>query len=151
TDARDTVLKVLAPAAGTTGTITLKAGDQTKEIGAYTYQSLSLSGIAPANGPAGTNISIRGTGLSSIGGPPEVTVNGKAATVISTNDTLVVVAVPVAAGSGKIVVHTNGKEVTGPDFLFQNISNIKPLSGGKGTKVTISGEGFDVNAASNTV
>lgn len=150
-DARDSVLKVLAPPDGTTGMITLKTADQTKEVGQYTYQALSLSGMSPANGPAGTNIAIRGMGFSSMNGPAQVTVNGKKAVVTSSSDTLVVAAVPAAAGTGKVTVIVDGKEVTGPDFLFQNIASIRPLTGGKGTKVTIAGEGFNTDAGSNIV
>lgn len=150
-DARDSVIKVLAPAGGTTGIITLKQAGVSKEIGQYTFQVLSLSGISPSNGPAGTNISIRGMGFGSLNGPVKVMINGKEAVVTSSNDTMVVAAVPVAAGSGKIAVLVDGKEVTGPDFLFQHISAIKPLKGGEGTKVTITGEGFSLDNLANQV
>ena len=55
---------------------------------------------------------------------------------------LLVAVVPEAAGSGKIAVTVDGKRVTGPDFTFQRINSIKPLTGGAGTQVAINGEGL---------
>ncbi|MBS0027544.1 IPT/TIG domain-containing protein [Chitinophaga sp. 22321] len=150
-DARDSVLIVLAPEQGSTGPLTVKAGARKVDLGTYTYQALSLHGVSPANGPAGTNIRISGAGFSSLDGPAVVTVNGKAAVITGASDTLLVAAVPEAAGTGKITVKVNEKEVTGPDFTFQVISVIKPLKGGAGTQVAISGEGFNTVAAGNSV
>lgn len=150
-DARDSILIVLAPDNGSTGTLSVKAGDRKVEVGPYTYQALSLHGISPANGPAGTNIVIRGAGFSSLSAPAAVSVNGKAAIITSVNDTLLVAAVPEGAGTGKVMVTVDGKEVSGPDFTFQFISGIKPLKGGSGTAVTISGEGFNTTPAGNSV
>lgn len=149
-DARDSILMVLAPEQGSTGTLVVKAGDRKVELGTYTYQALSLHQVSPSNGPAGTNIAIHGAGFSSLDGPATVTVNGKAALITGASDTLLVAAVPVGAGTGKITVTVNGKAVNGPEFTFQNISAIKPVKGGAGTQVAISGEGF-ATAAGNTV
>jgi IPT/TIG domain len=150
-DARDSILIVLAPVQGSTGTLTVKSGERKMDLGTYTYQALSLHSVSPANGPAGTNIAIHGAGFSSLEGPATVTINGKAALITSAADTMLVAAVPLGAGSGKIAVTVNGKAVNGPDFTFQNISAIKPLKGGAGTQVAISGEGFNTSAVGNTV
>ncbi|HEY9262533.1 IPT/TIG domain-containing protein [Chitinophaga sp.] len=150
-DARDSILIVLAPEQGSTGTLQVQSGERKMDLGTYTYQALSLHNVSPANGPAGTNIAIHGAGFSSLEGPPTVTVNGKVALITSATDTLLVAAVPVGAGSGKIAVTVNGKAVNGPDFTFQNIGAIKPVKGGAGTQVVISGEGFSTAVAGNTV
>lgn len=150
-DARDSVLIVLAPDNGSTGTLSVKAGERKVEVGAYTYQALSLHGISPTNGPAGTNIVIHGAGFSSLSAPAVVSVNGKAAIITSATDTLLVAAVPEGAGTGKVMVTVDGKEVSGPDFTFQFVSGIKPLKGGSGTTVTISGEGFNTTGNTNNV
>ncbi|MDR6339849.1 hypothetical protein HNQ91_002914 [Filimonas zeae] len=150
-DVQDTVLTVLAPVAGTTGIIGVHAGGSKADAGNYTYQQLSLHGVTPANGPAGTNIRISGAGFTSLTGPAKVYVNNKEALVSNVNDTALVAIVPEAAGSGKIKVIVDGKEVEGPDFTFQLIRGIKPARGGKGTKVTINGEGFAAVVADNQV
>ncbi|SEW53913.1 IPT/TIG domain-containing protein [Chitinophaga arvensicola] len=150
-DARDSILIVLAPDKGSSGVLSLKTGDRKVEAGTYTYQALSMHGISPANGPAGTNIVIRGAGFSSMSGPAVVSVNGKAAIITSATDTLLVAAVPEGAGTGKVAVKVDGKEVTGPDFTFQAISAMKPVKGGAGTSVTISGEGFNTTMEGNLI
>lgn len=150
-DVNDTVLTVLAPEKGTSGQLIIKASGKQVEAGTYTYQDLSMQGVSPLNGPAGTNISVHGAGFSSLSAPAKVMVNGKEAVITSVNDTFLIAAVPVGAGSGPVKVIVDGKEVTGPVFTFQNISKIKPLKGGKGTHVTVSGEGFSTVAAENGI
>ncbi|BAV06013.1 hypothetical protein FLA_2028 [Filimonas lacunae] len=150
-DVQDTIITVLAPTEGTSGMVTVHAGGSKAEAGNYTYQPLSLHGVSPANGAAGTNINISGAGFSSLAEPAKVYVNGKEALVSNVNDTLLVAIVPEGAGTGKVKVVVDGKEVEGPDFIFQLITGIKPAKGGKGTKVTINGEGFAAVAADNQV
>ncbi|WP_212006026.1 IPT/TIG domain-containing protein [Chitinophaga sp. HK235] len=150
-DVNDTVMTVLAPAGGSTGKITVKTAGKELEAGTYTYQNLSMHGVSPLNGPAGTNIVVRGEGFGSTAAPAKVMINGKEAVITSVNDTLLIAAVPVGAGSGTIKITVDNKEVTGPSFLFQDISKIKPLKGGKGTQVTITGEGFNAVAGNNSV
>jgi hypothetical protein len=101
-DARDSVLIVLAPEQGSTGTLMVKSGERKVELGTYTYQALSLHAVNPANGPAGTNIAIHGTGFSSLAAPATVTVNGKPALITGASDTLLVAAVPEGAERRKV-------------------------------------------------
>jgi hypothetical protein len=150
-DLRDTAIKVLAPAGGTSGMIAVQHSGQKMDVGQYTFQSLSIATMSPANGPAGTNISIRGMGFSSLEAPAKVFVNDKEAIVTAVSDTLLVAAIPTAAGSGKVKVVVAGKEVSGPDFLFQNIAALKPMTGGVGTSVKITGEGFNTDPLQNHV
>jgi hypothetical protein len=150
-DVNDTVLTVLAPEKGTSGQLIIKTGGKQAAAGTYTYQDLSLHAVSPLNGPAGTNIAIRGAGFGSLSAPAKVMVNGVGAIITSVNDTALIAAVPAGAGTGIVKVIVDGKEVTGPVFTFQNISNIKPLKGGKGTHVTITGEGFSAVAAENSI
>lgn len=139
------------PEGGTTGALTLKYDAQSFNIGAYTYQDLTITAVLPANGPAGSQIRITGAGFSSTTSPATVFINGKAALVVSVSDNLIVAEVPADAGFGPIMVKVNGKEAKGQNFTYQSISSIKPLSGGKNTKVTIKGIGFEELAAGNIV
>lgn len=142
---------VQAPATGTTGVITFMEGDRKTEIGTYTYQALSVQGIFPANGPTGSHIRIRGEGFSSTTSPAVVKINSKKASVVSVSDTLLVAEVPEEAGSGAVVVEVDGKTAAGPGFRYQAISNVKPLTGGAGTRVVIKGIGFENIGANNKV
>jgi len=142
---------VRAPKGGKTGAVQVKSGSNQSDIGQYKYQSLSLKEIFPANGSAGAHINIMGQGFSSITDPAEVFINGKKSTVVSASDTLLVVEIPENAGSGTVQVKVNGFESSGPKFYYQAIQSIKPLTGGKGTHVTIKGTGFEKLVSGNTV
>ncbi|WP_293304867.1 IPT/TIG domain-containing protein [Pedobacter sp. UBA5917] len=139
------------PEGGTTGALALKYDTQSFDIGSYTYQDLTITTVLPANGPAGSQIRITGAGFSSTTTPASVFINGKAALVVSVSDNLIVAEVPADAGFGAIMVKVNGKEAKGQDFTYQAIASIKPLSGGKNTKVTINGTGFEELAAGNII
>ncbi|RFS21716.1 hypothetical protein DVR12_13725 [Chitinophaga silvatica] len=147
----DTSLVVRAPESGQTGKMTFVTTDKTIEIGNYTYQSLSVHSFYPMNGASGMQIRISGEGFGNTNAPAEVTVNGVKASIVSVSDTLIVAEVPEKAGSGPVAVMVNGKTSTGANFRFQAVTTIKPLTGGAGTKVTISGEGFEGVLTSNLV
>ncbi|NQX42909.1 IPT/TIG domain-containing protein [Pedobacter steynii] len=140
-----------APQKGSTGEIVMKVNGETLNIGRYTYQELSVRRISPANGAAGAHIRISGAGFSSLKGPAEVLINGKASVVVSASDTLLVVEVPVAVGTGPVKVKVDGKEAAGQIFKYQAIASISPLTGGKGTQVRVIGEGFEELAEGNYV
>ncbi|MBC9913496.1 IPT/TIG domain-containing protein [Chitinophaga varians] len=141
----DSVVVVRAPEKGQSGTITFSNGTKSLTVGEYTYQKLSVQKVYPSNGPAGTQIRISGAGFSSLKSPAEVLINGKNATVVSASDTVLVATVPDAVGSGPVTVKVDGMVSVGQPFQYQAVSGIKPVSGGKGTRVTISGEGFTAN------
>jgi len=142
---------VQAPIGGQSGDLTIQVNGETLAIGKYTYQELSVQKISPANGGEGMLIRISGAGFSSLSGPAKVFINNKEATVVSARDTLLVAEVPIGAGSGPVKVVVNGKESAGQTFKFQSITGIKPLTGGKGTRVQIMGSGFETLAAGNYV
>jgi hypothetical protein len=149
--ANDTALIVQAPDKGITGPLSVTINGHTVTGDTYTYQELSVHGISPGNGPAGTNIYITGAGFTSLDSPAVVTINGQRAIVSNANDTLLVATVPAGAGSGPIEVSVNGQHGKGPDFTFQSITKIKPATGGAGTVVTITGDGFSTDPASDLV
>lgn len=142
---------VRAPKEGKSGMIQMKSGSNHSDVGSYKYQQLSLKEIFPTNGSAGSHIRIMGEGFSSISSPAAVLINGKEAIVVSVSDTVLVVEVPENVGTGPVQVKVNGFESTGPVFHYQTITAIRPLTGGKGTRVTITGSGFAAEIAGNTI
>jgi hypothetical protein len=144
-------LVIQVPEGGKTGMITIKSGNQSLDIGLYTYQTLTVQRVEPANGPAGSQISIYGQGFGSLTQPARVNINGKNAIIASASDTLLVAEVPEAAGNGPVEVFVDGKSAKGQNFTFQDILSVKPLSGGKGTRVRINGLGFDPIVEKNKV
>lgn len=149
--AKGTELVVRTPENGNTGTITLTRGSSTIEVGDYTYQRLSVQGISPQRAQVSSHIRIRGEGFGSLASPGKVRINGTDATVISATDTLVVAEVPDGSGTGPVEVIVDGMEATGPLFTYMAIREVKPLTGGVGTRVTIIGDGFDEIPANNVV
>ncbi|QIL41324.1 hypothetical protein G7074_19890 [Pedobacter sp. HDW13] len=146
-----TRLVLRMPEAGISGVLSLKYNDQQYDVGQYLYQDLSVKTVFPANGPAGSQIRITGEGFSSTQGPVQVLINGKVAQVVSVSETIIVAEVPSEAGFGPVTIKVNGKEAQGQNFTYQAISSIKPLTGGKNTRVTISGVGFEETIVGNTV
>lgn len=143
----DTSLIVLAPVGGSTGPVSVTVSGQKASPGTYTYQLLSIHAASPLNGPAGTNVTITGAGFIGKASLPVVTFNGRAAVVTTANDTTLVAAVPDSAGVGPIAIAVNGQSATGPVFTYQHIDRISPVTGGKGTIVTIHGVGFGTDAS----
>ncbi|ASZ09648.1 IPT/TIG domain-containing protein [Chitinophaga pendula] len=149
--ATDKSVVLRMPAKGETGALALTVHDKKYEIGQYTYQALSITRIFPNNGTIGSQIRIIGTGFSSTKGPAAVTINSKSALIVSATDTLIVAEVPGDASSGAVMVKVNDMEVRGQDFRFQQITSIKPLTGGPNTRITIKGIGFETVATNNVV
>ncbi|MCW3466378.1 IPT/TIG domain-containing protein [Chitinophaga nivalis] len=140
-----------APAKAITGPLTLQYQERSFNIGQYTYQALSVQRVTPLNGPAGSAINISGEGFGGTGKPASVFVNGKEAIVITASDTLLIAEVPADAGTGVVMVKVDGAVASGQEFTYQAITAIRPQTGGKNTKVTITGTGFDGLATGNVV
>lgn len=144
-------LVVRMPASGKTGNIAFVYADKTYEVGAYTYQALTVSRVFPNNGTVGSQIRISGAGFSSIKEPAVVAVNGKPALIVSVTDTLIVAEIPVDAGTGPVTVKVDGMQAKGQDFKYQAVGTIKPLTGGANTKVSIRGSGFETTPEGNII
>lgn len=149
--ATENTIVVRMPEGGVTGALAINYDSRNFDLGQYIYQALSVKTVFPANGPAGSQIRITGAGFSSTNGPATVLINGKPALVVSVSDEIIVAEVPADAGFGPIVVKVDGKEAKGQNFTYQAISSIKPLSGGKNTKVTINGIGFEELTEGNLI
>lgn len=141
--ATSTFLVVRSPADAVSGKLKLEYQGRSYEIGQYTYQTLSVQDILPKRGAAGANIRIRGEGFMSTIKPAQVTVNGNAATIISLTDTLIIALLPGETTSGPVTVTVDGQSSSGPVFKVMAITSLLPATGGKGTKVTLKGSGFD--------
>lgn len=150
-NANDTSLVVRAPESVETVKLTFVTADKTVSIGNYTYQHLSVHNFFPMNGAAGMQIRISGEGFGNANSPAAVTINGVNANVVSVSDTLIVAEVPEKAGTGPVTVVVNGKTSSGANFRFQSVTGIKPLTGGAGTRVVVSGEGFEGVLTNNVV
>ncbi|MBJ7313416.1 IPT/TIG domain-containing protein [Rugamonas sp. CCM 8940] len=109
----------------------------------------AIAEFTPNGGPAGTKVTIFGSGFSDTPSQNIVKFNQVAATVVSASSTKIVTAVPVGATTGTISVTTPTASVTS-DLAFNvgvnkapTIARFTPSIGVAGTQVSIEGGNFD--------
>ncbi|MGO9227580.1 MAG: IPT/TIG domain-containing protein [Bryobacteraceae bacterium] len=112
----------------------------------YVIPAPSITSIYPASGPAGTQVTITGSGFGWNQGICTLTFNGTAAgTASSWTDTSITVNVPTGATTGNVVVSMFGAPSNTVVFAVipvTSIATVSPTSGVAGTQVAISGSNF---------
>lgn len=126
-----------------------------------TRQSSSLTSVlefSPDAGAPGAQVTIYGTGFSTVAGENAVSFNGTAAAVNSATATRLVATVPAGATTGPVSLTTPAGSASSADpFTVTDgagaptISGFTPAAGGVGTAVTISGANFDAALLNNKV
>jgi hypothetical protein len=114
----------------------------------------TITGINPAAGPAGTPVTITGTGFSANPADIQVRFGDTPAQVISSTLTSIQTAVPAGtvAGPVNVVVTVNGMASNPFPFTIQHsITSFTPTSGPPGTPFVITGTGFAPTVGGNTV
>ena len=105
-----------------------------------------ISGLTPESGGVGQQITVTGTSFGATQGSSTISVNGVAATsVTSWSNTQIVAAVPSTATSGPVAVVVNSisSNTNFPFTVYHPvISSVSPPAGQVGATVTISGTGF---------
>ncbi|AMJ66607.1 DUF7619 domain-containing protein [Hymenobacter sp. PAMC 26628] len=108
--------------------------------------SPSVDGFAPAEGRAGTLVTVRGQRFAGTPALNRVAFNGVAAPVLSATATALTVRVPAGATPGKIQVATpDGAARSRADFaafLPPTLAAVAPNEGVPGATVTLTGTGF---------
>src|SRR5262249_45014451 len=117
-----------------------------------TVPSPVITGLTPSSGPAGTQVTISGSGFGSSQGPGVLTFyNAQAATVTSWADNQIVATVPPNATSGYVRV-VIGSVVSNTNLNFTvptpQVTSISPTSGVVGMQVTINGTRFGTSPGS---
>lgn len=107
----------------------------------------NITSFSPQSGPAGTTVTIRGTGFT---GATLVEFNGVDQSVFTVNsNTRITANVPTGASTGKISVTTpDGTDASADDFIVTanddpSITSFSPANGPVGTSVSINGVNFD--------
>ena len=144
---------------GDTATYTYDAVGNLLSIGRYSASQTSIISFSPNNGPAGTSVSIYGTGFSTTANQNTVTFNGTAATVVTATSTRLVVSVPSGAVTGPIAVTSPAGSATsstsftiGPNSSkAPTITAFTPTNGSAGTTLTITGTNFETALINNRV
>lgn len=90
---------------------------------------LAVTNISPDNGPHSTQVTITGTGFSTVASENTVKFNGKDAIVQNATATQLKVLVPKGAGTGNVTVQKGTETVTGPSFTYVVSVNVTTLAG----------------------
>ena len=151
-------LRAVVDLASDTGIYNYDAVGNLLSIARQNSSVVSIIEISTTTGPAGTTVTIFGTGFSGICGQNTVTFNGTAATILSCTATQIVTTVPTGATTGPIVVtnaggsaSSNGPFTVSPSTGGPVITGFTPTIGTPGTPVTISGANFDSSLVNNHV
>jgi len=111
--------------------------------------------LEPAQGPPGSEITLRGQNFSPRLTDNTVLLSGRPAVVRSATPTMLTVIVPAGVTSGPFVVRVaNAGEGTSPAFAVMTgtaVSDFRPRIGPPGSIVAIAGAGFSTTPASNRV
>jgi YD repeat-containing protein len=117
---------------------------------------LSIIDFNPAAGPAGTVVTILGTGFDPTPGSNTVTFNGTIATISSASPTELVVTVPPGAATGVIAVTSPaGSATSSAPFTVTTstgapaITGFTPTIGTPGTPISITGSNFEPTPTNN--
>jgi hypothetical protein len=126
TSASATSLVVLAPAAGSTGAVTVSTIGGLATGPSFTYQAPlpppTITSISPTSGSANTVVTINGTNFKTLPTDNTVTFNGVAATVQTATATVLTVLAPAGGSTGNVNVTNANGTVAGPGFTYNNIS-----------------------------
>ena len=151
-------VRVEVPAGATTGAVVVTVSGVGSEGLAFTVTGAGTGGpavgtVSPAQGAAGTEVVIRGTGFGPAEGAEQgtagVSFNGVAGTPASWSGTEIRVAVPEGVTAGPVVVTVGGEAsngvrftVTAADAPRPSIVSVSPERATAGTEVVIRGENF---------
>ncbi|MGH7837118.1 MAG: IPT/TIG domain-containing protein, partial [Candidatus Binataceae bacterium] len=101
-------LLIAYDAAGDAALYSYDAVGNLLSIANYPASTLAAISTSSGTGQAGGSLTIYGTDFCS---SPTVTVDGTAASVVSSTNTQIVITIPVGAGSGEVVVSCGGNQV----------------------------------------
>ena len=114
----DTSITVIVPTGATSGPLTVTEGGVTSNSLSFSVESLSVTSISPNFGPAGTPVTISGTGFGSTQANGTVDFFGTAASIQSWSDTQIVAILPATASSGSVNVSVGSVRWYGPLFTI---------------------------------
>jgi YD repeat-containing protein len=127
-------------------------------IDRYSSTITSVLTFSPATGPAGTTVTVHGTGFSTTANQNAVTFNGTPSTVSAATTTQLTVTVPSGATTGYIAVTApNGSAsstvvfIVGSASAGPSITSFAPTLTIPGTAFTVTGTNFETIPTSNVL
>ena len=148
----DSQVVATVSAGSSSGVAEIQQGSPSNSV-PFTVNTAALTGISPTSGLPGTQVTISGSGFGSAQGNGQVWLGTLPAVVNSWSDGQVVATVATGAASGSAQILQNGVMSNAVPFTINlpHISGITPNSGGAGTVITISGNGFGATQGSGNV
>ena len=139
----DTQVVAIVASGSSSGVAQIQQGSASNSV-PFTVNTASIASIAPTSGVPGTQVTINGSGFGAAQGSGQVWLGTIPAIVTSWSDAQVIATVAAGAGSGNAQILQNGIMSNAMPFTINlpHISGISPNSGGAGTMITISGNGF---------
>ncbi len=141
----DTQITGTLPAGVTTGPVkvTVNSLASNQDV-LFIVPNPMVTGVSPTSGPAGSQITVTGTGFGATQGTSSIKINSVAATVVTWSDTQIVATVPQTL-TGLLQVTVSN--ITSPagiyfEITLPHVSSLSPASGVVGTQVTVTGSGF---------
>ncbi|MBS1600575.1 MAG: IPT/TIG domain-containing protein [Bacteroidetes bacterium] len=120
--ATTTTITVAAPAAGTTGKITVATTDGMATGPTFTYVAPvlppTITSISPVSGGVGTSVTITGTNFKTVAANNTVKFNGTVTAVQTATATSLTVLAPSGGTTGAVTVTTSDGTATGPTFTY---------------------------------
>jgi len=120
---------------------------------AVTTPTPSIASFNPSSGPAGTQVTITGSGFGATQGSGRVLLGTTNGNVTSWSDSQIIATIALGSSSGFVQVLQLGASSNSLPFTVSTptITSISPTSGGPGAQVTISGSGFGAVQGSGNV
>ncbi|QEC77653.1 IPT/TIG domain-containing protein [Mucilaginibacter ginsenosidivorax] len=119
TSATTTKLVVTAPAAATSGAVTVATSGGTATGPVFTFiVAPTITAINPTSAAEGASVTITGTDFDAVAANNTVKFNGTTASVTTANTTQLVVKVPTGGSSGNVTVTTVGGTSNGIAFTY---------------------------------
>jgi hypothetical protein len=126
------------------GTARVRQGGAWSNAVTFDVNTTAISGVSPASGVAGTQVTITGSGFGAVQGSGQVWLGTLNGVVQTWNDTQVVALVASESASGNAQVLQGGVWSNAVPFTVNTlrITSLSAASGSPGTSVTITGTGF---------
>jgi RHS repeat-associated protein len=151
-----TSIVATVPAGSTTGNVLVTvSGLPSPGVGFTVLATPVVSSLSPAEGPAGTQVTIQGSNFGSTQGTSTINFDGASgASIVSWSDTQIVAVAPGTVTTGPVVVVVNSVSSNNNEvFTAYNpvITSLSPPSGAAGGTVTLNGSGFGASQGSSSV
>ena len=127
----DTQVTALVPTpTATSGPLTVTYyGFPSNSVPFTVLEALTITNVSPAIGPAGTTVTITGTGFGPTQSTSTVDFYGTSATVQSWNDTQIVATAPAGTASGSVNVTVASKTLYGPNYTITQTNQLTDSKG----------------------